>query len=91
MRKSKPSDPLLQQIKGVFIFEKGEDSYKQALALLKTLDCHVMGSKGNHTMVQTTRGRLQSIKKCWLAKDKENALSRELNECVQQIIIGGNV
>jgi hypothetical protein len=88
-QKKKPFNPAVEQVKGIFFFHEGEEIYDKALALLKTLNCVVINDNVNRITVKTSRGNLQSIKTCWLAKDGSSTLSQELNEYVSQIIIGG--
>ena len=92
MRRSYPSDPVLQQIKGVFVFKHdGEEHHLKAIELLKSIHCEVLSSLENRITIKTSRGKLQEIKRCWLSNDKANALSVTLNQQVTQIIIGGNI
>ena len=92
MRRNYPLDPLLQPIKGVFVFkDEGESETLKALELLKSMHCEVLSSLGNRITIKTSRGKLQEIKRCWLSKNKENELSVSLNRQVAQIIIGGNI
>jgi hypothetical protein len=92
MRRSYPSDPALQPIKGVFVFKRnGEEHILKALELLKSMHCEVLSSLENRVTVKTSRGKLKEIKRCWLSNDQENQLSVQLNQQVAQIIIGGNV
>lgn len=90
LKRNYPANPLLQPIKGIFVFQKGDEYPERALALMKTLRCEVMSSHDNRITVKTSRGNLQSIKQSWLAANGENAVSKELGACVSQIIIGGN-
>lgn len=90
MQQRHPANPLLQRIKGVFVFKKGwEDLAQKAPDLLKTLHCDVLSSRDNRVTISTSRGNLQNIKQCWLSNDAGNALSQQLKDCVEQIIIGG--
>lgn len=92
MRRSYPSDPVLQPIKGVFVFKHdGEEHFSKAIELLKSMHCEVLSSLENRITIKTSRGKLQEIKRCWLSNDQENALSVTLNQQVSQIIIGGNI
>jgi hypothetical protein len=60
----------------------------KAQTLLKSLCCQVMATHENRFTVKTSRGNLQAIKQHWL-ENSDTAISRELNACVSQIIIGG--
>jgi hypothetical protein len=92
MRRSYPSDPTLQPIKGVFVFKHTEEEHiLKALELLRSMHCEVLSSLENRITIKTSRGKLQEIKRCWLSNDQENHLSVQLNQQVSQIIIGGNV
>lgn len=92
MRRSYPSDPLLQRVKGVFIFnDEVEEGPQKSLELLKTLKCEVLSSLENRITVSTSRGNLQNIKKSWLSPDPNDNLGKELKQCVSQIIMGGNI
>ncbi len=87
-RKKAPSQEC-QNIKGIFIIQDGTDVYSKALDLMKSLECSILTDHINRMMIKTSRSNLQRIKKCWLSKDKGNAMSLKLNECFTQIIIGG--
>ena len=92
MRRSYPSNPLLQRVKGVFVFnEENEEEVQKSLELLKTLKCEVLSSLGNRITVSTSRGNLQSIKKSWQSDDPGNDLGQELRQAISQIIMGGNI
>lgn len=92
MRRSYPSDPLLQRVKGVFIFNTEEEPGQQkSLELLKTLKCEVLSSLENRITVSTSRGNLQNIKKSWLSPDPNDNLGKELKQSIAQIIMGGNI
>lgn len=87
-----PNNPLLQPVKGVFIFKRDGDGYAEsALELLKSMRCQIISVKDNRMTVSTSRGNLQTIKQCWLSKDTSDDLSNALNRQVDQIIIGGNL
>jgi hypothetical protein len=88
MKRQAGSNPLLQQIKGIFIFREDMAESDQAFQLLKTLDCEVVNNHDSRVMIRTHRGNLQAIKKCWQSNDETNLLSKELNKCISQIIIG---
>jgi len=62
----------------------------KAQTLFKSLCCQVMATHENRFTVKTSRGNLQAIKQRWL-ENSEAAISKELNACVSQIIIGGAV
>lgn len=92
MQRSYPKNPLLQRVKGVFIFKDELEEHTQtASELLKTLQCEVLSTRENRITISTSRGNLQTIKQCWLSNDPKNALSQQLNQRVNQIIIGGNL
>jgi hypothetical protein len=92
MQRSYPKNPLLQRVKGVFVFKSElPDCVQQSSGLLKTLQCEVLSSHNNRITISTSRGNLQNIKQCWLSNDPGNDLSRQLNQQVSQIIIGGNL
>lgn len=92
MRRNYPSDPMLQPIKGIFIFQEGDEFADKAVELMKNLRCEVTSTRENRVTVKTSRGNLQTIKKNWLAtsKDDKDPVSQELKQCITQIIIGGN-
>lgn len=91
MQRSYPRNPLMQRVKGVFVFKsEPEDHHQKALELLKSLQCEVISSRENRITISTSRGNLQNIKKSWLSQE-DNTMSRQLNQRVAQIIIGGNL
>jgi len=91
MRRSYPSDPLLQRVKGVFIFNNAQEEPDKSIELLKTLKCEVLSSLDNRITVSTSRGNLQNIKKIWLSEDANDSLSQDLKQHIAQIIMGGNM
>lgn len=90
LTKRHSGNPLLQPIKGVFIFNAIDELANKARDLMKTLSCEVTSNHENRFTVRTSRGNMQSIKQRWLAKE-DNVLSKELNTCISQIIIGGSI
>ncbi len=88
--RNRPENPLAQQVKGALILREGEEIATQTHNLMVSLNCQVLTTNNSRMMVKATRGNLQSIKKCWLAKDERNTLSQELNVCISQIVIFGN-
>jgi hypothetical protein len=92
MQRSYPKNPLLQRVKGVFIFKSElEDYLQKATELLKSMQCDVISSRENRITISTSRANLQTIKSCWQSNDPSNTLSQQLNLRVSQIIIGGNL
>jgi hypothetical protein len=75
----------------VIVFHAADELASNAKALLKTLCCEVLSTHDNRYTIKTSRGNLQSIKRRWLEKRLDTAISQELNICVSQIIIGGSV
>lgn len=90
LKRNYPTNPLLQQVKGIFIFHDADELDAKAQTLLKSLCCEVMTTHENRFTVKTSRGNMQAIKKRWLENSPENEISRELHACVSQIIIGGS-
>lgn len=92
MNRNYPKNYALQPIKGVFVFRpEVSDSTRRAQSMFASMRCEVLATQENRMTVRSSRENLQQIKQSWLANDPEDKLSRELNELVQQIIIGGNV
>lgn len=92
MKRTYPTNPLIQTVKGVFVFQGEDDeALNEAHELLKNMRCQVISAKENRITVTSSRGNLQSIKASWLAGNAEGTLSNELSRQVSQIIIGGNV
>jgi hypothetical protein len=89
MQRKKSPSPQSQQIKGIFIFQDGEDVHVKARELMKSLDCTILTDNDSRVMVKTSRANLQFIKECWLSNDQANSMSMDLQDCVTQIIIGG--
>jgi hypothetical protein len=83
-----PRNPATQPVKGIFIFHNLDELTSKAQVLFKSLSCQVMATHENRFTVKTSRGNLQAIKQRWL-ENSETSLSKELNACVSQIIIGG--
>lgn len=91
MTRRKSPDPLSQKVKGILILQDGEEVSEQAFKLMESLNCEVLTSHNSRMMIAATLSNIQSIKKCWLSNNESNALSRELNQCIAQIIIGGRI
>jgi len=84
-----PRNPTFQPIKGIIIFHSVDQLASRAEALMKTLCCEVLVTHENRFTIKTSRGNLQSIKQRWMEKTSDNAVNKELKDCVSQIIIGG--
>jgi hypothetical protein len=81
-------DPLREPVTGIIIYIDNKEQPEQLLKLLKTLDCEVVRHHSNRMTVKALRGKLQALKKCWTSNDPDNAVSKELNACVEKILIG---
>ena len=90
MTRNYPRNPATQPVKGIFYFHNMDELASKAQTLFKSLCCQVMATHENRFTVKTSRGNLQAIKQRWL-ENSEAAISKELNACVSQIIIGGAV
>lgn len=90
MNRNYPRNPATQPIKGIFVFHSMDELSSKAQALFKSLSCQVMATHENRFTVKTSRGNLQTIKQRWL-ENSDASISKELNACVSQIIIGGAV
>jgi hypothetical protein len=89
MPPKKTPSPLGTQVKGILILQEGDEISSQTCKLMESFNCEVLNSTSTRVMIKGTLGNIQSIKQCWLSKDEKSKLSVELNEYIQQIIIGG--
>lgn len=89
MQRTKTVSPLVQLVKGIFIFNTRQGIGSELALLMPSIDCEILTNHGDRMMVKTTLENLQMLKKCWQTNDGKSELSRVLNKHITQILIGG--